>query len=165
VVEKNVQDSRRRIWQDAGQLRFGSVRLYPGRVSMVDDDALVASHERLTDRGQPRYDWQHYIPLVQRKPGALRNGAPFADLPPALQQLRQTLLRHAGGDRVMAQVLAAVPSASLDAVLVAIELAPASSASRTVCSMTRISSSVDSRSKASSQLTKVRNAECPRLAA
>jgi len=24
VVEKNVQDSRRRIWQDAGTVRFGS---------------------------------------------------------------------------------------------------------------------------------------------
>lgn len=99
-----------------------SVRLYPGRVSMVADDALVASHERLTERGQTRYDWQHYIPLVQRKPGALRNGAPFADMPPALQQLRQALLRHAGGDRVLAQVLAAVPSAGLDAVLVTVEL-------------------------------------------
>jgi len=34
-----------------------SVRLYPGRVSVVADDALVASHERLTERGQTRYDW------------------------------------------------------------------------------------------------------------
>jgi hypothetical protein len=30
--------------------------------------------------------------------------------------------RHAGGDRMMAQVLAAVPTAGLDAVLVAVEL-------------------------------------------
>ena len=48
----------------------------------------------------------HYIELVQRKPGALRNGTPFLDLPPALLKLRQSLLRHPGGDRVMAQVLA-----------------------------------------------------------
>ena len=52
----------------------------------------------------------------------LRNGAPFADLPAALQRLRQVLLRRSGGDRVMAQVLAAVPTAGLDAVLVAVEL-------------------------------------------
>ena len=83
---------------------------------------MVASHDRLTDRGQIRYDWQHYIPLVQRKPGALRNGAPFADMPAPLKQLRQGLMRHAGGDRVMAQVLAAVPTAGLEAVLVAVEL-------------------------------------------
>ncbi len=77
-------------------------------------------HERLTDRGQTRYDWQHYIPLVQRKPGALRNGAPFADMPEPLQRLQRALLEREGGDRVMAQVLAAVPEAGLDAVLVAV---------------------------------------------
>jgi hypothetical protein len=41
---------------------------------------MVATHERLSDRNQTRYDWQHYVPLIERKPGALRNGAPFADL-------------------------------------------------------------------------------------
>ena len=95
-----------------------STRLYPNRVSIVANDAFVASHERLICRGRISYDWQHYIDLVQRKPGALRNGAPFADLPAPLQRLRQCLLRHAGGDRVMAQVLAAAPTA----VLVAVEL-------------------------------------------
>ena len=86
-------------------------------------DEIAASHERLSDRGQTKYDWQHYIPLVQRKPGALRNGAPFLDMPEPLQQLRRALLRDPGGDRVMAQVLAIVPKAGLDAVLVAVELA------------------------------------------
>lgn len=46
-----------------------SVRLYPD------------------DRDHVVYDWRHYVPLVQRKPGALRNGAPFADLPESLQRL------------------------------------------------------------------------------
>jgi hypothetical protein len=100
-----------------------STRLYPGRVAIAAADAIVAIHERLSDAGQTRYDWQHYIPLLQRKPGALRNGAPFADMPAPLQQLRQALLRNPGGDRVMAQVLAIVPTAGLDAVLVAAELA------------------------------------------
>ncbi|OHC29422.1 MAG: integrase [Pseudomonadales bacterium RIFCSPHIGHO2_02_FULL_60_43] len=104
----------------AGQ--WVSARLYPDRVVVVAGDAAVASHERLTERGHILYDWQHYIPLVQRKPGALRNGAPFADIPAPLQQLRQGLMRHAGGDRIMAQVLAAVPTAGLDAVLVAVKL-------------------------------------------
>jgi len=83
---------------------------------------VVASHDRMVERGQVRYDWQHYIPLVQRKPGTLRNGAPFTDLPAPLLRLKQGLLRHAGGDRVMAEVLAAVPAAGLPAVLVAVEL-------------------------------------------
>jgi hypothetical protein len=105
----------------AGQMI--STRLYPGQMVAVAGDAIVARHERLNAAGQTRYDWQHYVPLVQRKPGALRNGAPFADLPEPLQRLRRGLLREAGGDRVMAQVLALVPGAGLDTVLVAVELA------------------------------------------
>jgi transposase len=100
-----------------------SVRLYPQRVEVVADESVIAAHERLSNEGQTRYDWQHYVPLIQRKPGALRNGAPFADLPAPLQQLRRGLLREAGGDRAMAQILALVPQAGLDAVLVAVELA------------------------------------------
>ena len=99
-----------------------STRRYPSRVDIADAEQVVASHERLSDRGHIRYDWQHYIALVQRKPGGLRNGAPFADLPEPLQRLRQGLMRREGGERVMAQVLAAVPTAGLEAVLVAVEL-------------------------------------------
>ncbi len=99
-----------------------SSRLYPTRVAVAAGDALVAGHARLPDRGQVGYDWQHYIPLIERKPGALRNGAPFADLPVPLLKLKQGLMRRTGGDSVMAQVLAAVPIAGLDAVLVAAEL-------------------------------------------
>ena len=99
-----------------------STRLYPNRVDVALGDAIVAIHERLSDAGRVNYDWQHYIELVQRKPGALRNGAPFADMPVPLQRLRQGLLRRAGGDKVMAQVLACVTTAGLEAVLVAVEL-------------------------------------------
>src|SRR3989338_665285 len=102
--------------------KWVSSRLYPTRIEVVADDALIASHVRLLDRDQVSYDWQHYLPLIERKPGELRNGAPFADLPAPLRQLKHGLGRHAGGDRIMAQVLAAVPVAGLDAVLVAVEL-------------------------------------------
>jgi hypothetical protein len=102
--------------------KWVSSRLYPTRIEVVADDALIASHARLLDRDQVSYDWQHYLPLIERKPGALRNGAPFADLPAPLRQLKHGLKRHAGGDRIMAQVLAAVPVAGFDAVLVAVEL-------------------------------------------
>ena len=99
-----------------------STRLYPNRVEIATDEAIVASHERLANRGHICYDWQHYIALVQRKPGALRNGAPFADMPQPLQRLRQGLLRHDGGDKIMAQVLNCVSSHGLETVLVAVEL-------------------------------------------
>jgi hypothetical protein len=88
----------------------------------IAQDSEVVCHERLFDRGQTRYDWQHYLPLLERKPGALRNGAPFADLPEPLQRLRGRLLKREGGDRLMAEVLATVPKAGLEVVLVAVEL-------------------------------------------
>ena len=99
------------------------VHLYPERVTVVANRAVVAEHTRIIDRDRVVYDWRHYVPLIERKPGALRNGAPFADLPAPLLQLSRHLLRRAGGDRVMAQVLAAVPRFGLEAVLVAVELA------------------------------------------
>ncbi len=99
-----------------------SSRLYPSRIVVIADDGVIASHERLFDRDQVSYDWQHYIPLIERKPGALRNGAPFADLPKPLRLLKRGLRRHVNGDRVMTQVLAAVPITGLDSVLVAVEL-------------------------------------------
>jgi hypothetical protein len=99
-----------------------STRLYPSRVEIASDAAIVASHPRVADRGHICYDWQHYIALVQRKPGALRNGAPFADMPEPLLRLRQGLMRHDGGDKTMAQVLNCVSIHGLESVLVAVEL-------------------------------------------
>ena len=100
-----------------------SLRLYPDRLEVVAENARVATHVRSFERSQTFYDWRHYVSLIERKPGALRNGAPFETLPEALKKLQGILLRREGGDRVMAQVLAAVPVHGLDAVLVAAELA------------------------------------------
>ncbi len=100
-----------------------SVRVYHDRIAVVADGTRVASHARSFDRSQTFYDWQHYIGLVERKPGGLRNGAPFEDMPGPLKQLQAILLRRIGGDAVMAQVLAAVPIHGLEAVLVAVGLA------------------------------------------
>jgi len=94
-----------------------------GRVDIHAGNALVARHQRLPGRGQAGYDWQHYIPLIGKKPGALRNGAPFADMPPPLAQLQAALRRRERqqGDRAMAKVLAAVPAHGLEAVLRAVK--------------------------------------------
>lgn len=100
-----------------------SLRLYPDRLEVVAENTRVASHIRSFERSQTFYDWRHYVSLIERKPGALRNGAPFETLPEPLKKLQGILLRREGGDRVMAQVLAAVPVHGLDAVLVAAELA------------------------------------------
>jgi hypothetical protein len=104
----------------AGQML--STRLYPTRVEVVAQNTAVAGHARLAGNTSVQYDWQHYVTLLQRKPGALRNGAPFLDMPEPLKRLRVGLLRETGGDRVMAKILALVPGSGLDAVLTALEL-------------------------------------------
>ena len=74
---------------------------------------MVAVHERVFTRdhsvsGKTIYDWRHYLSVVQRKPGALRNGAPFQELPESFRQLQARLLKRPGGDREMVDVLALV---------------------------------------------------------
>ncbi len=104
--------------------RMISIHLYANRVTFYDDTGHVASHHRLLDRDQTSYDWLHYVPLIERKPGALRNGAPFADMPLPLAKLQSALLRRERqeGHRIMAKVLATVPLYGLEAVLVAVDL-------------------------------------------
>jgi len=53
----------------------------------------------------PIYDWRHYLAVEQRKLGALRNGAPFTELPPSFKQFQSALMPRDGGDREMADIL------------------------------------------------------------
>ncbi len=101
-----------------------AIHLYPNRIEVSSESAIIACHTRLIERDQVSYDWQHYIPLIAKKPGALRNGAPFADMPAPFTQLQAALRRRERqqGDRIMARVLAAIPAHGLEAVLVAVEL-------------------------------------------
>lgn len=103
--------------------RVVSLRIYPFELVVVAEGQEVARYARSFERDQTFYNWQHYISLIEKKPGALRNGAPFATMPEPLVRLQGCLLKHAGGDRVMAQVLAAVPLHGVDAVLGAAECA------------------------------------------
>jgi hypothetical protein len=90
-----------------------SLRVYPDRLVIVAEANVIATHERAFCRdhstsGKTIYDWRHYLSVVQRKPGALRNGAPFAELPESFRQLQTTLLKRPGGDREMVDILALV---------------------------------------------------------
>jgi hypothetical protein len=67
------------------------IRLYPNRVEIASNETIVASHARLRNRGNISYDWQHYIALVKRKPGAFINGALLADMAAPLLRWRQGL--------------------------------------------------------------------------
>jgi hypothetical protein len=73
--------------------------------------------------GRTVYDWRHYLAVIQRKPGALRNGAPFTELPEAFRRLQGHLLKRLGGDREMVEILALVLQHDEQVVLQAVELA------------------------------------------
>ncbi|MGN6580320.1 MAG: IS21 family transposase, partial [Bordetella sp.] len=100
-----------------------SLRAYPDRLQVVGPHGQCVTLARSFERDMTFYDWRHYVSLLERKPGALRNGAPFKDMPAPLLDLQRQLLKHPGGDRVMVQVLVAATLHGLEAVLVAVELA------------------------------------------
>lgn len=105
-----------------------SLRVYPWRLVMAAEGQILCEHDRIIERshqtpGRTVYDWRHYLAVLQRKPGALRNGAPFLEMPEAFRTLQGSLLKRPGGDREMAEILALVLHHDEQAVLCAVELA------------------------------------------
>ena len=94
------------------------VRAYADRIVIRQDGEIVAEYPRSFGRGRIVYDPWHYVPIPTRKPGALRNGAPFKgwQLPNALGLLRTRLSARDDGDRQFVKVLAAVLEDGLEAV-------------------------------------------------
>jgi transposase len=86
------------------------IQAYAERIVIRQDGAIVADHARRFGRGETIYDPWHYVPVLARKPGALRNGAPFKDwpLPASLERVRRKLKGSDDGDRQMVEVLSAV---------------------------------------------------------
>ena len=94
------------------------IHAYADRIVIRQDGRIVAEHARCYGRGETVYDPWHYVPVLARKPGALRNGAPFKDwvLPAALERVRRKLSGSDDGDRQMVSILAAVLTDGLPAV-------------------------------------------------
>jgi Mu transposase-like protein len=94
------------------------IHAYADRLVIRQDGRVVAEHQRSFGRGEAIYDPWHYVPVLARKPGALRNGAPFKDwvLPTALGRVRRKLAGSNDGDRQMVAILATVLTDGLPAV-------------------------------------------------
>ena len=94
------------------------IQTYAERIVIRQDGAIVGEHARCFGRNQTIYDPWHYVPVLARKPGALRNGAPFKDwvLPASLEHVRRRLKGSDDGDRQMVKILSAVLSDGLAAV-------------------------------------------------
>ena len=102
-----------------------SIRKYANRVVVAVDGKAVAEHEREFEKGRHITEPLHYLPLLERKPGALRNGRPFLnwELPPSIRKVWDTLRRYPDWDRQMSALLSTIPTYGLEALNVACSVA------------------------------------------
>ena len=85
----------------------------------------MAEHVRNFEKGRYVLDPLHYLSLLERKPGALRNGRPFLnwELPESVRKVWEALRRYPDWDRQMSAILSTVPRYGMEAVGVACEMA------------------------------------------
>jgi transposase len=102
-----------------------SLRAYAERIQIVADERVVADHPRGFGRGQSLFNPWHYLPILERKPGALRDGAPFQqwDLPTAIRQVQARLMKQPRGDKAFVELLLAGRQHGLEPLEVACALA------------------------------------------
>lgn len=84
-----------------------TLRAYADRLVFIGGHEMVAEHSRRFGRDQSYFETWHYLPILKRKPGALRNGAPFKDwaLPQSMEHIRVRYLKRPGGDRDFVELL------------------------------------------------------------
>lgn len=104
--------------------RAVSVRSTATEVRVVADGAVIAEHARRFGRDQLICDPWHYLPILERKPGALRNGVPFLDwdLPTSIRLVRDRILKQPKGDRAFVELLMMARDVGLEVLEVACEL-------------------------------------------
>ena len=83
------------------------VRAYADKIIIVFKGKIIGEHERCFEKKKKLYDPWHYIPALERKPGALRNGAPFKHLklPQSITNIREKLRAHEDGDKQFIKIL------------------------------------------------------------
>jgi transposase len=111
-------DNNRYSVQASAVGRPVEIRAYADRIELRQDGRMVGEHPRCFGRDQTIFDPWHYVPVLARKPGALRNGAPFKDwvLPAGIDKIRRKLAGVDDGNRQMVSVLTAVLHDGLPAV-------------------------------------------------
>jgi len=102
-----------------------AVHAYADHIKVLAEGNVVAEHPRQFQRNVTVYNPWHYLPALERKPGALRNGAPFVDwdLPASITRLQNRITKLPGGERQFVTILAAIPVEGLEAVVTACEMA------------------------------------------
>lgn len=102
-----------------------SLRAWANRIGVVAEGRLIAEHARSFGRERLILDPWHYLPVLERKPGALRHGAPFLDwkLPGPLLAVKARLLKQPQGDRAFVEVLLALREHGVELLTAACDLA------------------------------------------
>lgn len=83
------------------------VRIYCDKVVIFFEEKIIGQHVRSFERNQRIYEPWHYVKALERKPGALRNGAPFKHwkLPDSLTNIRKMLSAYSDGDKQFIRIL------------------------------------------------------------
>ncbi|MCP5245521.1 MAG: IS21 family transposase [Burkholderiales bacterium] len=102
-----------------------SVRVFADRLDIVSEGRTIATHQRSFLRDQLICDPWHYLPLLEKKPGAIRHGAPFQnwELPEAIRHVREKLRKQDKNERAFVDLLLLTREAGLEALETACELA------------------------------------------
>lgn len=112
--------------------RTVEVRLYPSYVEIRDEGRCIARHERSYGRQQQVLDLEHYLDVLERKPGALIGSKPLLAWrarslwPQNYDHLLAALISRDGkpsGTRQMIQVLSLIKSHGHQRVQAAVEQA------------------------------------------
>ena len=106
------------------------VRLYPSYVEVRDEGRCIARHERCYERNQQVLELEHYLDVLERKPGALVGSKPLAAWrqrglwPASYDRLLDELIGRHGkqsGTRQMIQVLSLIKQHGHERVRAAVE--------------------------------------------
>jgi len=91
----------------------------------IDNDQLVARHERCWKREQDLFDPVHYLALLEKKPGGFDHAKPLEQwqLPDCFAELRRLLEADGLGTREFIRVLRLLESCSLKQLTSAVEYA------------------------------------------
>jgi hypothetical protein len=105
------------------------IKGYVERVVLCHKDKVVAEHPRSWGKEGVFFDYRHYLPLLEHKPGALDYARPLADLklPECFETLRRRLLveesKEGEGTREFIRVLRLLEDYSIPRVREAVEKA------------------------------------------
>ena len=96
------------------------IKAYAWEIIILYEGKTIGQHRRVFGRHECIYNPWHYVPALIRKPGALRNGAPFkellATLPEPIQAMRHKLIANKAAEKDFIHILLSITKFGIDKV-------------------------------------------------